>query len=75
MSQHKRVDTVAVPFDSPQELMLAEKRGRQCCGGLVGAPLPLHADEQEDGEAIPDLNLHITPVPSLRRHAQQPSGI
>lgn len=62
-------------LDSPQELMLAEKRGRQCCGGLVGAPLPLHADEQEDGEAIPDLNLHITPVPSLWRHAQQPSGI
>uniref|UniRef100_A0A6V2YDQ7 ADP-ribosylation factor-like protein 2-binding protein n=2 Tax=Emiliania huxleyi TaxID=2903 RepID=A0A6V2YDQ7_EMIHU len=62
-------------FEGFKELMLAEKRGRQCCGGLVGAPLPLHADEQEDGEAIPDLNLHITPVPSLWRHAQQPSGI
>ena len=53
-------------FEAFRQMMLAEKHGMKCDAGaegplcLVGAPLQMHVEEQEDGIAIPDLNLSIT---------------
>jgi len=53
-------------FDVFKEMMISAKRGQQCgIDGpllLVGAPLQLHTDEQEDGVEMPDLNLSISAV-------------
>ena len=46
-------------------MMLACKAGVACGDmSVTGAPLPVHADEQEDGVEMPDLNLSITACPS-----------
>ena len=56
-----------------KEMMLAEKRGTACDsaeGGplcLVGSPLQVHAEEEEDGVELPDLNLSITSAGSPGR--------
>eukprot|EP00802_Teleaulax_amphioxeia_P022306 Tamp_22740.p1 GENE.Tamp_22740~~Tamp_22740.p1 ORF type:complete len:218 (+),score=77.93 Tamp_22740:89-742(+) len=57
-------------FETFKDLMLSHKSmreggGVQLCVNVT--PLTVHVDEQEDGEARPDLNLHISPVPSPKR--------
>lgn len=54
-------------FETFKELMLSHKLEKE--GGGISLtvnvrPLAVHIDEQEDGEARPDLNLDITPVAS-----------
>jgi len=61
-------------FETFKELMLSHKSERegggiQLCVNVT--PLTVHVDEQEDGEARPDLdlNLNITPAASPKRSA------
>lgn len=60
-------------FEAFKEMMLAEKCGTACDsaeGGplcLVGSPLQVHAEEEEDGVELPDLNLSITSAGSPGR--------
>mmetsp|Transcript_24485 Transcript_24485/g.47621 ORF Transcript_24485/g.47621 Transcript_24485/m.47621 type:complete len:220 (+) Transcript_24485:24-683(+) len=59
-------------FDTFKDIMLAHKHQRH--GGSVQLAVnvmqvPIHRDEQEDGEEFPDLNLDITPVPSPKKIA------
>jgi len=55
-------------FSAFKEMMLACKRGKSCdeAGGgplcVTGAQLHVHTEEQEDGVAMPDLNLSISAV-------------
>jgi len=55
-------------FEAFKEMMLACKRGELCMEQgdgpleMVGAALPVHSEEQEDGEEMPDLNLSILAV-------------
>ena len=59
-------------FEAFKGMMLACKRGemlRDEAGGapfqIVGATMEVHADEQEDGVEMPDLNLSISSAPTL----------
>jgi len=48
-------------FESFKAMMLSCKVGASLGDmGVFGAPLQMHTEEQEDGEALPDLNLSIT---------------
>ena len=61
---HLDLDTLGAygDFEAFKVMMLACKAG-QGCGDLcvMGAPVQVHAEEQEDGVEMPDLNLSITP--------------
>lgn len=62
-------------FAAFRQMMLAGKQGMECDAGaegplcLVGAPLQVHAEEQEDGVPLPDLNLSISSAISPARGA------
>jgi ADP-ribosylation factor 2-binding protein len=62
-------------FAAFRQMMLAGKQGMQCDAGaggplcLAGAPLQVHAEEQEDGVPLPDLNLSICSAISPARRA------
>ena len=60
---HLDLDTLGAfgDFEAFKSMMLACKNGMACGDmSVMGAPLPVHADEQEDGVEMPDLNLSIT---------------
>ena len=62
---HLDLDTLGAfgDFEAFKEMMLACKAGLGCgemC--VMGAPMQVHADEQEDGVEMPDLNLSISAV-------------
>lgn len=59
-------------FETFKDLMLSHKSLREGGGVQLSVnvtPLTVHTDEQEDGDARPDLNLRITPVASPKRNA------
>jgi|TARA_B110001469_G_C9529043_1_gene263086 ADP-ribosylation factor 2-binding protein len=64
---HLDLDTLGAfgDFEAFKEMMVSCKAG-QGCGEMcvMGELLPVHADEQEDGVEMPDLNLSITAVAS-----------
>eukprot|EP00164_Ancoracysta_twista_P001860 GFYU01002447.1.p1 GENE.GFYU01002447.1~~GFYU01002447.1.p1 ORF type:complete len:206 (+),score=79.52 GFYU01002447.1:169-786(+) len=52
-------------FNTFKEIILSYKEGANSNNPSLGIhvrPLELHTDEQEDGEAMPDLNLGISPL-------------
>jgi len=54
-------------FEAFKAMMLSCKVGRSLGDmGVVGGKLPVHVDEQEDGEEMPDLNLSISSASGIR---------
>ena len=52
-------------FEAFKAMMVSCKIGASLGDmGVVGAPLHVHTEEQEDGEALPDLNLSISGIGS-----------
>ena len=52
-------------FEAFKAMMVSCKVGASLGDmGVVGAPLQVHTEEQEDGEALPDLNLSISGIGS-----------